>query len=575
MNVLVVSGGSFQGLAVLRNLQRAPGVRLIVADCFEENIGREFAHHFWRVPMVVDELEFLKSIDQICRLEQIHVIIPATQIELEALAANRARFEALGAFVAVSQLDMLRLLNDKQRTSDYASRHGFPVVPLLQWDAVPSNLPVVAKPRFGWGGRELTVIHEPDQFAAISDPDRYVFQRYLPDPREYSCDFAIGPNFRVSKIHVRRRARTLGGFAVISEFTSDPTLHSLAARFAARLGDDGALGLFNVQFLSCDDGTFISDVNPRIGTSAVGFPDAENPVVGLCRWCEKSERPAITVSETMGCPARHPTEPTALQNATVDFADSAGPHSRSSARRIVRFLDELVLPRERKTGLGGVVFDLDDTLIDHRQWIRAKLEGMHGRLHAALPAKSEFVLAGMQFVDEGQRAKLIDLLIERFSLNRELRERMIDSYRREVPVGEFVHIDVMAVLDELRRRGLRTGILTDNPPESQKQKLAVTRLNDAVDGVVFSRESGAEKPATTGFSAMSDLLNVSAAKLIMVGDNLYRDAIGALQAGYAGAFLVQRRGAMLNCDVSSVAGLFEGHERIVPVDGVFALLRYL
>jgi FMN phosphatase YigB (HAD superfamily) len=62
------------------------------------------------------------------------------------------------------------------------------------------------------------------------------------------------------------------------------------------------------------------------------------------------------------------------------------------------------------------------------------------------------------------------------------------------------------------------------------------------DTVVFSREHGEEKPAADGFHAVAEKLGLAPESLLMVGDNVARDAVGAIAAGYDACLLVCRPG---------------------------------
>jgi FMN phosphatase YigB (HAD superfamily) len=88
---------------------------------------------------------------------------------------------------------------------------------------------------------------------------------------------------------------------------------------------------------------------------------------------------------------------------------------------------------------------------------------------------------------------------------------------------------------------MKLGIVSDNPVASQRQKLtACPPLLDFIDAVTFSREIGPEKPAREPFNDIARKLNLPPNSLAMVGDNPYRDIVGAHRAGYNLAFLAVR-----------------------------------
>src|SRR6187551_2840286 len=116
VNALVVSGGSLQGLTIVKGLTQSSRVRTILADAFVENITKYWVDRFYVVPFVREHESFIHALLGICAREQIHLILPSTDLELEVLAANRSLFEAHKIRVAVSDLPLLETLRDKKAT---------------------------------------------------------------------------------------------------------------------------------------------------------------------------------------------------------------------------------------------------------------------------------------------------------------------------------------------------------------------------------------------------------------------------------------------------------------------------
>jgi len=96
--------------------------------------------------------------------------------------------------------------------------------------------------------------------------------------------------------------------------------------------------------------------------------------------------------------------------------------------------------------------------------------------------------------------------------------------------------DVPPVLDDLRERGLKLGIVS-NTGRDVEQFLAHHRLR--FDAALSSRVHGKVKPHPTIFQAVLDRLGVSAERAAMVGDSPEDDLEGARGLGMQ-AFLVDR-----------------------------------
>lgn len=533
LTVLVVSGGGFQGLGILSALRALDPVRAVVADLYPDSPGRYLADAYHRVPAVKEARAFEDAISHVAEREGARLVLPSTAIELEALARMAPRLRAGGAAVGVSAEPLLRLTSNKRLLYAELLARGIPVLPAVDPLARNAPFPLIGKPARGWGSRGLIIAHAAAELAREWSPRvaaDYVWQRRLDPCRELSVDFAIDFEGRASAPGVRLRVRTTGGFAVVTDTAEPEAVAAATSAFIDLARELGGCGAFNLQFLEQGGAVYLSDVNARFGTSAVHWRGTvHDPILHLCR--------------------------------AVDPAVSAP--SRPAPRRTVRVLGEM--PVEDAGGaeasLRGLVFDLDDTIIPHKQWMLAKLELVWDQEKSALPARETFLAEAMRIVEEGPRSTLFDQLVARLGGDAATTARLVAAYRRISPRGCAVHPDVLPALATLRVKGYRLGILTDNPPVSQRQKLEAAGLAPLFDAVVFSREAGGDKPHAGSFAAVANALGLAAGSLAMVGDNPYRDGLGALAAGFGAAYVVVRPGGFFNFD-PRLAGTLPAGDRL-------------
>jgi HAD superfamily hydrolase (TIGR01549 family) len=242
---------------------------------------------------------------------------------------------------------------------------------------------------------------------------------------------------------------------------------------------------------------------------------------------------------------------------------------------MVRRLEETFYAPLELGDVDAVVFDLDDTLLRHKAWIIAKVERVHADFPGKLPPLASLLSTVCELLENGQRHRLFDALSDILGLSDELKWDLIRAYRSAAPLAAPLFDDVLPLLTELRARGFKLGMLTDNPPESQRQKVALAGLSECFDQIVFSRESGAEKPSSAGFDEVANRLNLPCHRVVMVGDDVFRDARGALAAGYAHAFVVRREGAFHNYDLEVLPRAIPDTDRFTVVRGLIDLLPYL
>ena len=83
-NVLVFGGG-FQALGLIKALRAVAGMRVLIADGNEENVARYFADAFFLVPSSKEKQVFVDFVHDLCERESVSAIFASTEHELELL----------------------------------------------------------------------------------------------------------------------------------------------------------------------------------------------------------------------------------------------------------------------------------------------------------------------------------------------------------------------------------------------------------------------------------------------------------------------------------------------------------
>ena len=97
------------------------------------------------------------------------------------------------------------------------------------------------------------------------------------------------------------------------------------------------------------------------------------------------------------------------------------------------------------------------------------------------------------------------------------------------------------VVDAFRGAGWAVGIVTNGPPDLQREKLIMTGLLSHVDEVAISGELGCGKPDSAIFESILDRLGVEPTDALMVGDSVHRDMEGAASLGIPAIWCRNRR----------------------------------
>lgn len=183
-----------------------------------------------------------------------------------------------------------------------------------------------------------------------------------------------------------------------------------------------------------------------------------------------------------------------------------------------------------------VVFDLDDTLYPEAEFVRggfraagARLDALEGRATGAEEVFLDILeREGVSKVfDKGLRALGLPCDPERVA-------DLVRAFRGHAPcLRPFPGVPEM--LDRLRVRGFRLGLLSDGPLAVQEAKWKALGIGGRFEVVVFTDALGGRgswKPSPTGFEAVERLSDLSGRDLVMVGDRPHHDLVPAAARGW-------------------------------------------
>lgn len=289
-NVLVTCGGGLQGLTVLKNLEAIENVKSHLFDSNKENISKYFYDHFFRSTPLINEAQYEEEMIAYIANHQIDFVVPATQFDLRFLSDRKAEvLQRFNCKVAVPDREFLDIFLDKRKAHHFLSERGFPV----QKERNPvggCGFPLIGKPLDGWGGRGVVIIKNGEAYGLGNySAGEYLWTDYVEEIKEHSIDFAVNRKGLVSTPVARERLSVSGGIALISESVTLPGrfLELIETCFS----NPALSGVYNLQYVSCEEGLYVTDLNPRIGTSAVlGKRVGSNPIAHLLERPEDKQR---------------------------------------------------------------------------------------------------------------------------------------------------------------------------------------------------------------------------------------------------------------------------------------------
>ena len=182
----------------------------------------------------------------------------------------------------------------------------------------------------------------------------------------------------------------------------------------------------------------------------------------------------------------------------------------------------------------GVIFDLDETLVDRRGSLGIYCRKLYLDFgeSVVLPA-SQFTAEFHRLDDNGRVPR--DEFFKALSAAafRNVPSALIkEHFEATAWVQPRLFDGIVDLLVSLRAQDLRIGVITNSGVPSQSAKLNNTGLSDLIDASVISAAFGSKKPAPGIFHHMIDGLRIDPHQSWFVGDDPRADVWGANQVGF-------------------------------------------
>ena len=292
--VLVTAIGSFAAQPVIAGCRRL-GFRVVGCDIYPAAwiVNSMEVDVFYQAPYASDRAAWKEFLVQVCRREQVELVMPLTDVEVDVLADWQSASRELGATVCMSEPATVLLCRNKERMERFLSgRNICPVIPgrrlseFLEKESAPGlpagpsdknipagddpalmHFPLVVKPVDGRSSQGLRIIETPRELSWAAEllkdqADRYLVQEKLPGD-VITVDVVRQPDTGACVCLPRREIlRTPNGAGVSVQVFRDPGLEARCQAVAAAVDIRGCVNFEFIQHAATGEWHFL-ECNPR------------------------------------------------------------------------------------------------------------------------------------------------------------------------------------------------------------------------------------------------------------------------------------------------------------------------
>lgn len=265
-NVLVPGASAPAGINTIKSLKLANFKGKVLSTDSNALSAGFYLSDYSEVIPEVDNHDYLEVLFKIIDKYDINVLMPSSGHDIFPFSENKEKLKRNGVIAVISDRDVLEICRDKILTFEHLNKKfNLPLTTDNKNNI--SEFPVIAKPRYGKGSRDIIKI---DDFAELDYVDsRYsnmIFQEYLPGD-EYTIDVLSDMDSNPITSVPRVRLQTRGGISTKGKIVLDKELIEESFRIVKHLN---IIGPSCVQVKKDkDDGFKLVEINPRLGGGTI------------------------------------------------------------------------------------------------------------------------------------------------------------------------------------------------------------------------------------------------------------------------------------------------------------------
>lgn len=440
--------------------------------------------------------QYIQQLVDICVADKIDLVLPTIDTDLLVLSQNIAAYETVGTKVLISKPDKILVCRDKNNTGDFFMSCGLKAPRTYNnYKEYDGAYPCFIKPKDGSSSINAFKVEDAEELALYAGQvEDYIIQPFV-EGREFTIDIFCDFDGKPIYITPRERLQVRAGEVLKTQIYMDTTMIDEAKKLCEAFKPCGPMTVQLIQDKNTGENYYI-EINPRYGGGApLSMKSGARSAEALLRLLCGEE---VEYQENSSC------------NGAV--------YSRFDQSVCISEGDDT-------QPIKGVIFDLDDTLYSEKQYVRSgyeKIAEYLGRTDTADKLWSYF--------EDGKPA--IDAYLAEID-EEEKKTECLRIYREQMP-DITLYEGVTELIQELKTKGIKVGIITDGRPEGQRNKIKALGLETMVEDIIITDELGGiqfRKPCDIAFRIMQTRWKLPYEQIIYVGDNPHKDFQACRQLG--------------------------------------------
>lgn len=499
MNILFTGVGrrvellqAFRNAALVLNKD----LKIYGADVVETAPALVFCDYARRV-VGMKEPSYIEGLLSICVADHIDLVIPTIDTDLVVLSQNKKKFEDIGTKVLISSLEMIQICRDKNNTSKFFEKCGlYTPETVKDWEKYRGKYPAFIKPKDGSSSINAYKVENIEELEKYSKQIRdYIVQPFI-EGREYTIDIFCDWDGRPVSIVPRERVQIRAGEVTKTRIELDQIMIKEAKILCSVFKPCGPITVQLIRDEKSGRDYFI-EINPRFGGGApLSMKAGARSAEAILRMLDGEEIEYMT-----------------------DISDGV----------VYSRYEQSVCTVAGKSKIEGVIFDLDDTLYSEKEYIRSGYKAVSEFLGGKYEDKLWY------YFEAGKPA--IDELLKEIHREDE-REMVLSIYRNHKPQISL-YDNVIEIIQEMKNREIKIGIITDGRTKGQRNKIEALGLEKMMDDIIITDELGGtqfRKPCDIAFRIMQNRWRLPANKIMYIADNPVKDFQAPQKLGMKSVF---------------------------------------